>query len=193
MRILNIGGGPKGTYMPLFYREHEVVFLDIDPTWEPDIQADIRDLGTLPAGEYDGVYGSHILEHVAPHDLRKVLAGVHHVLKEGGFVDVRVPDVGAVIQAISQNGGDLFTFLYDTGHYKIVARDVLWGYAPFVDAYGDCQAHRNGFTEESLQQALIESGFQAVYSLASHFEVRAVASVQRMNPTLLDQLWRGVR
>jgi predicted SAM-dependent methyltransferase len=191
VKILNIGGGPKNVSMPQFYKGHDLVFLDIDPTWEPDIEADIRDLGTLPAGEYDGVYGSHILEHVAPHELAIVLAGALHVLKDGGFVDFRVPDVGAVVQAMAQNGGDLYTHLYSTPLYKFTARDVLWGYAAFVRDYGDCQCHRNGFTETTMRQALHEAGFRSVYAAAQHFEVRAIAGVNRLNPTLLDELWRG--
>ena len=188
MRILNIGGGPRTIPLPPFYQECDVDWLDIDPTWEPDLVLDARDLDALDAGGYDGVYGSHILEHFAPHDLHKVLAGVLHVLKPDGFADFRVPNITAAIQAMMDNDGDPYTFLYQSGPGPITTRDMLYGYAPFVEQYGECQCHRNGFTRDSLVGDLLAAGFENVYSRVYGFEVRAIAGKGEITTEQLEKL-----
>ena len=188
MKILNIGGGPRTIRLPPFYKGHEVEWLDIDDTWEPDITMDVRELGSLDAGVYDGVYGSHILEHLAPHDLKVVLAGILHILKADGFADIRIPDLKQAIEAMVNNDYDPYTFLYQSGPGPISTRDVLYGFAPFVEQFGECQCHRNGFTENTLADALLAAGFQKVYSQAYAYEVRAIASRGAIEPDLLAEL-----
>jgi hypothetical protein len=175
MRILNIGGGPRTIRLPPFYRDCEVEWLDVDETWEPDLVMDVRELGSLEAGVYDGVYGSHILEHLAPHDLKVVLAGILHILKDDGFADIRVPDLKQAIVAMVNNDYDPYTFLYQSGPGPITTRDVLYGFAPFVEKYGECQCHRNGFTTNSLIDALFDAHFEKVYASTQRWEIRAIA------------------
>ena len=190
MKILNIGGGPRTIRLPPFYKGQEVEWLDIDDTWEPDITMDVRELGSLDAGVYDGVYGSHILEHLAPHDLKVVLAGILHILKDDGFADIRIPDLKQAIEAMVNNDYDPYTVLYQTGPGPISTRDVLYGFAPFVEQYGECQCHRNGFTRQTLADAMLDAGFERVYSRAQGWEIRAIASRGDITPERLEGLRR---
>ena len=185
MRILNIGGGGKETPLPPFYDDCEIVRLDLDPRVEPDVQLDIRELATLPGNEYDGVYGSHILEHVAPHDLAKVLNGVLHVLRIGGFAEFRVPDVWAAVQAIARNDGNIYTAMYTSGAGVITARDMIYGYDKHVEKFGDHHCHRNGFTRNTLRYELLRTGFDPIYTTAGNFEVHAVAGKVSIDPEIL--------
>src|SRR5437764_12318320 len=47
----------------------------------------------LPDGSCAGLYGSHVLEHLALADLRAALANCHRLLRPGGVLRVVVPDL----------------------------------------------------------------------------------------------------
>lgn len=58
-------------------------------------------------GSYDGVYCSHVLEHLSLADFRTALANSHKLLKKGGKFRCVVPDLeGAARQYISDLEGD---------------------------------------------------------------------------------------
>ena len=99
LRILNVGGNSKEIALPEIYNDWEQVFLDIDPSVNPDVLCDARELFTLEAATYDGIYCSHNLEHYYRHEIPKVLTGFAHVLKKDGFVHIRVPDMTSVLKA----------------------------------------------------------------------------------------------
>ncbi len=66
MRILDLFSGLGGFSYPFKERGHEVVTLDIDPRFEPDIVADVREI-RYPSlslnGEFDVVLASPPCEH----------------------------------------------------------------------------------------------------------------------------------
>jgi len=188
MKVLNVGGGSKGIQVPAHYADWQMIWLDINPKYKPDILLDARELDALAAAQYDAVYASHLLEHFAPHDLQRVLTGILHVLKPSGFAEFRVPDIWQVVQAIFRRGGDLYAPLYRTAIGLVTARDALWGYAPFIEQFGDAQMHRNGFTVDTLETALLGAGFKAVYTVGHNFEVHAIASLAPLSVEMLAEL-----
>jgi predicted SAM-dependent methyltransferase len=99
-KVLNVGGNSKAIPLPPQYAEYEHLLLDIDPKWNPDIVCDARALASLENKQFDAIYCSHNLEHYYRHDVQKVLAGFLHILKDDGFVQIRVPDIQAVMQAV---------------------------------------------------------------------------------------------
>jgi hypothetical protein len=54
---------------------------------------------TIGSGKFDAVYCSLNLECYYRHDVRWVLSGVLRVLMDGGFADIRMPDIHGVIRA----------------------------------------------------------------------------------------------
>ena len=175
LRVLNVGGGlvpvPEAQY-----KGWDVDLLDIDPAVSPDILLDARELATLPAGTYDAVYCSHNLEHYHEHEVGRVLYGFAHVLKAGGFADIRVPDVGAVIEAMTARGLDLDAVLYQAPVGPIRLCDVLWGYARQIRESGkDYYSHKTGFTKGVLGRTLARNGFAYVLMGGHEYELRAVA------------------
>jgi ubiquinone/menaquinone biosynthesis C-methylase UbiE len=48
---------------------------------------------SLPSGSVDGVYASHVLEHLALCDMREALKETHRILKPGGIFRLIVPDL----------------------------------------------------------------------------------------------------
>ena len=147
-RVLNVGGNSKAIPLPPQYHEFEHVLLDIDPKGSPDIVCDARQLTSLAADQFEAVYCSHNLEHYYRHDVPMVLAGFLHVLKEGGFAHIRVPDIQELMQVTVQQNLDLEDILYQSPAGPIMVLDVLYGYSVEIERSGqDFYAHKTGFTE----------------------------------------------
>jgi predicted SAM-dependent methyltransferase len=115
--------------LPSQHHEWEYVLLDIDPRGEPDIVCDARELSQLPRSQFDAVYCSHNLEHYYQHDAVRILSRFLHVLKEDGFVHIRVPNIGELMRTVIRNKLDINDFLYKSPAEPITVRDVIYGYA----------------------------------------------------------------
>jgi SAM-dependent methyltransferase len=175
-KVLNVGGNSKAIPLPPEYIDFEHLLLDIDPKGSPDIVCDARTLTTLGAGQFDAIYCSHNLEHYYRHDVRRVLAGFLHVLKDGGFADIRVPDIDQVMRATIERGLDIDDVLYQSQVGPIMVLDVLYGYSVEIERSGkEYFAHKTGFTEKSLLKALQSAGFSKIFTATGNLEVNALA------------------
>jgi hypothetical protein len=175
-KVLNVGGGNKGIALPCEYNGWEHLLLDIDPKGNPDIVCDARELKTLNGNTYNAVYCSHNLEHYYRHELPKVLGGFSHLLVEGGFVDIRVPDLEQVMKTVVVKNIDIDDLLYHSPAGPITARDVIYGYGVEIERSGcDFYAHKTGFTPKSLYKILTQNGFPFVYLSKGQLEIRAIA------------------
>jgi SAM-dependent methyltransferase len=175
-KVLNVGGNNKTIALPPQYAGFEHLLLDIDPTGKPDICCDARKLTTLDAAQFDAIYCSHNLEHYYRHDVAAVLAGFRHVVKDGGFIQIRVPDMAEVFRRVVEQKLDIDDVLYQSGSGPIMALDVIYGYGLQIERSGqEFFAHKTGFTQKSLLAALQRAGFSQVYSSVGNIEVNAVA------------------
>jgi ubiquinone/menaquinone biosynthesis C-methylase UbiE len=175
-KVLNVGGNSKAIPLPPQYSEFEHLLLDIDPKGSPDIVCDARNLTTLESGQFDAVYCSHNLEHYYRHDVQRVLAGFLHVLKDGGFAHIRVPDIQELMRITIDRGLDIDDVLYQSPAGPIMVLDVLYGYSVEIErSKKDFFAHKTGFTHKSLLKALQKEGFSKIYSAARNLEVSALA------------------
>jgi ubiquinone/menaquinone biosynthesis C-methylase UbiE len=175
-KVINVGGNNKAISLPPQYAAFDHLLLDIDPKGRPDIVCDARKLTTLEAGQFDAVYCSHNLEHYYRHDVPKVLAGFLHVLKDGGFAHVIVPDINEVMRVTIAQGLDIDDILYQSSAGPIMVLDVLYGYTVEIERSGqDFFAHKTGFTQKSLVGALQRAGFSKIYSVPGNLEINALA------------------
>jgi len=175
-RVLNVGGNSKEIPLPPQYAEFEHLLLDIDPKGSPDIVCDARQLTTLESAQFDAIYCSHNLEHYYRHDVRAVLAGFMHVLKDGGFAHIRVPDIHEVMRGAVERDLDIDDVLYQSPAGPIMVSDVLYGYSVEIERSGhDFFAHKTGFSQKSLSRALLQAGFTKIYSGVGNLEVTAIA------------------
>jgi len=159
-RFLNVGGGSKAVWLPDYLKGFEHCLLDIDPRGAPDILCDARELLTQKPDQFDAIYCSHNLEHYYAQDVPRVLKGFLHVLKPGGFAEIRVPDIGALFAEVIARGLDIDDEIYTSGRGPILVRDMLYGFGPEIEASGqDFYAHKTGFTRKSLSRALQSAGF----------------------------------
>jgi hypothetical protein len=105
-----------------------------------------------------------------------VLAGFLHILKDGGFAQIRVPDINEVMRLTIERGLDLDDVLYTSPAGPIMVLDVLYGYSVEIENSGqDFYAHKTGFTEKSLLAALDRAGFSKTYSMTGNLEISAIA------------------
>jgi len=175
-KVLNVGGNNKAIPLPPHFADYEHLLLDIDPKGSPDIVCDARNLRRLEAGQFDAVYCSHNLEHYFRHDVQKVLAGFLHVLKNGGFAQIIVPDISEVMRVTVEKGLDIDDILYESAVGPIMILDVLYGYSVEIKRSGhDFFAHKTGFTQKSLKNALLKSGFLKNYVKVGNLEINVVA------------------
>lgn len=175
-RVLNVGGNSKAIALPPEYAGFEHVLLDIDPKAAPDILCDARELTTLAAAQFDAVYCSHNLEHYYRHDVPKVLQGFLHVLKVGGLVQIRVPDIAEVMRIAVQKGLDVEDTLYQSALGPISIHDVIYGYGPEIARSGqDFFAHKVGFTPRLLAKVIHQAGFTKMFSVVGNLEINALA------------------
>jgi hypothetical protein len=176
-KLLNVGGGNRTIALPPFFDGWTHHLLDIDARVKPDVLGDARQMERLvPAGTYDAIYCSHNIEHYYPHDVPKVLRGFLHALKIDGFAEIRCPDIGAVLRAIVEKDMDIDDVLYVSASGPIKAHDVIYGYSVEIERSGlDFFAHKRGFTEKSLRNAVVDAGFPVCGIGKGTYELRAYA------------------
>jgi len=174
--VLNVGGNNKEIPLPTEFAEFEHFLLDIDPSRSPDIVYDARKLATFEAMKFDAIYCSHNLEHYYRHEVQEVLKGFLHVLKEGGFASIHVPDIQGLMRTTIERGLDIDDVLYQSPAGPIMVLDVMYGYAAEIERSGqEFFAHKTGFTEKSLFKALLKAGFTNIYTEVGNLEVKALA------------------
>lgn len=164
MRVLNVGGSSKSIPLPKMFEGWDQTMLDIDPLSDADLICDARALvETMDPEFFDGIHCSHNLEHYYRHDVPKVLAGFHHVLRADGFVHIQVPNMKFVCAQIAA-GADIEDVAYISAAGPIRYVDMMYGLGAYIAMSGhDFMCHKNGFTEISLGNLLIGAGFPFVF------------------------------
>lgn len=183
--VLNVGGGSKAIPIPTHYAGWNHLLLDIDPRGGAEIVCDARNLLNLGEEQFDAVYCSHNLEHYFQHEVRDVLRGFVHVLRNTGFAEIHVPDMPAVFRTMLEREMDLEDVLYQAAAGPIRVIDVVYGWAPEIERSGnDFFAHKTGFSRESLRRALLSAGFADVLDAppSALYELRAVAFKRPSTP-----------
>lgn len=183
--VLNVGGQSKTIPIPPHYEGWQHLLLDIDARRDADIVCDARALQGFDGGRFDAVYCSHNLEHYYRHDIPRVLAGFLHVLKPGGFAEIRVPDLEAVFRKLASGEVGLEDELYTAPAGSIAALDVIYGWWKEIESSGrDFYAHKTGFTASTLVAALHRAGFHEVWRAPPFmaYELRAVAFKESATP-----------
>ncbi|MBV1774389.1 hypothetical protein KSF73_01545 [Burkholderiaceae bacterium DAT-1] len=191
--VLNVGGNSKEIPIPNYYSEYAHLLLDIDPMGSPDILCDARELGKLNPAQFDAIYCSHNLEHYYRHEVKEVLLGFHHVTKEDGHIEIRVPDMREVMRQAIERDLDIEDTLYISPAGPISVLDVIYGFGKQIESSGQpFFAHKTGFTQQSLANALILAGFSHVYGYAENLEIIMYAFKSEPNDLICTTLGLNV-
>ena len=175
--VLNVGCGARPIsrlrehFPPPQWRE---LRLDADPGVQPDIVAVLPDLGMLASASVDAIWCSHMLEHLDRHEVTAALQAFARVLRPGGVMMIAVPDLQAVAAYLAEDRAAEVVYVSAMG--PVSALDMVYGFGAALASGHTYMAHRSGFTQSTLRQALAMAGFSAadVYRLP-HFELFAIA------------------
>lgn len=110
----------------------------------------VADASNLPFedGTVDAIHSSHLIEHVA--DTAALLAEWYRVLKPGGTLEIRCPNLlGMVVAWLCMGDPERWDWFF-TQH--------LFGWADVPDE----MRHRTGFQASSLVRAVTAAGFVGV-------------------------------
>jgi SAM-dependent methyltransferase len=172
--VLHVGCGtaPRPTEFP--EADWCEIRLDIDERVAPHVVASITDIPLIDGG-VDAVYSSHVLEHVFFHEAEKALAEWYRILKPGGVVILKVPDLQSVMEAALRYG--LLHPLYVSDSGPISAVDILFGLRTSLAQGNAFYAHKTGFTGDLLAKMLTAAGFTGVdvVRLRDAYELQALA------------------
>jgi len=161
-RFLHIGCGAKDKRQAMGFAGSDwaEVRFDVDPTVNPDIVGDIVDMSMIGAETLDGVYASHVLEHLYSHQVMTALGECARILKPTGFAIFTCPDLQAVGEQLAK--GNLVEPMYVAPAGPIAPIDMLFGLRSSLKQGNDSMAHRTGFTAKVLGGLLSGAGFQKV-------------------------------
>lgn len=190
-KVLNVGGNSKDIPIPHYYQDFEHLLLDIDPKGKPDVLCDARELDQRPGDEFDAIYCSHNLEHYYWHDVARVLKGFLHSLKPGGMVDIRVPDLQAVMEAMQSKQIGLNDTLYNSKVGPISPLDVIYGWRKKIETSGEeFFAHKTGFTQKTLREVVKKAGLGFVFDIktTAMYEAHVLAFKGRPDPLFIERL-----
>ena len=178
MKVLNVGGGGD-RIIPKSYDGWDQVLLDIDPSCNPDICIDAKDMKSLPAGEFDSVWCSHNLEHYHQFEVPMMLDNFKHVLNDDGYAQIMVPNLGQLFKDMRDRNYDIMDVWYRTlegVHGQTVTfHDALFGWNHALVNDKPYYAHKCGFTVRSLHDALMAAGFKSVWVANAGINIIAFA------------------
>lgn len=191
MKLLHVGCGPqsKSGTTPYFQsNDWQEIRFDIDPSVKPDIQGTLTDMSAVQSGSIDAVYSSHNIEHLYPHEVPVALKEILRVLKDDGIFVVTCPDLQSVCKLVAED--KLLEPAYISPAGPIAPLDILYGHRPAMEKGNLYMAHRCGFTQKVLMNALAEAGFQTVVAASrpSAFDLWAVGSKSKRSAEEVQNL-----
>jgi predicted SAM-dependent methyltransferase len=180
-KLLHIGCGPKRkdrTTRDFNNDTWHEIRLDIDPTVLPDVTGTMTDMGTVASASVQGIFSSHNIEHLYPHEVPVALAEFLRVLSDDGFAVITCPDLQSVCALIAED--KLIDAAYTSPAGPIAPLDILYGFRRSMAEGNLYMAHRCGFTRKVLHATLQAAGFASVATLARgrapFFDLWALAS-----------------
>ena len=171
-RVLNAGSGSQSArQVHALFRDGrwQEVRIDLDPTTWPDVVGSIADMVEFPEGSFDAIWSSHVLEHLAAHEVPAALLEFKRVLRADGFAVISSPDLEAVAAAIAEHGIEHVLYLSPAG--PIAALDILYGHRASIKRGKTGMAHKTGFTCASLGRLLVDAGFGEVLVTRHGFDL----------------------
>lgn len=172
--VLHVGCGtwrPNALHPDYQTPEWTEIRLDINPDAKPDIVGSMTDMPMVATGSVDAVWNSHALEHLSGHEVPVALAEFHRVLRAGGHVFLRMPDLQKAAELVLAVGA--LGKAYDSPSGPIRPLDMLYGHGPSLARGESGMQHKTGFTQESIVQLLRDAGFRNANAVRKGFDVWA--------------------
>ena len=161
--LLHVGCGHKTralTTRGFSARNWHELRLDLDPSVKPDLIGSLTDLSMVADASIDGIYSSHNIEHLYPHEVPIALAEFRRVLKPRGLAVITCPDLRSICKLVADDY--LEEAAYQSISGPIAPIDVLYGHRASLAQGNLFMAHRTGFTQKTLTADLHAAGFPRV-------------------------------
>lgn len=161
--VLHVGCGswrPDALAKP--YREAgwREIRLDINSDCKPDVVASMTDMSAVATESVDAVWTSHSLEHLYIHEVPPALAEFHRVLRPGGHVLARLPDIQKAAELLLRLGPT--GVAYNSPNGPITPLDIIYGHGASIAQGEHGMQHKTGFSATSLKEAFSSAGFSPV-------------------------------
>lgn len=143
--ILNLGSGEelmKGA-----------INVDLRTDCGADLVADVRDLPYHP-GTVDHIYAFDVLEHFSKFETEPLLAEWHRVLKPGGLLTLRMPNLHVLAVQLS------YWHAHPSAQLDDLINNIYGGHRWGPDGAWD--THHTGFSPASIAVVLDKAGFDLV-------------------------------
>ena len=181
MLILNAGCGKRGNraVRPKRFRSADwtEIRLDLSPTVEPDVVANMLQMG-IATDSVDAIWSSHVIEHVYHHQVIKALRECHRVLKIGGELCLRTPDLQAASAYVA--AGKTGVKLWDSPRGPVYPLDVIYGHRMSVAQGSEPMAHKTGLNAETLMTLLYQAGFGCIRVARALSQLELQASAYKL-------------
>ncbi len=145
-------------------------------------------MAAAAAGTDDAIYPTHSIEHVYAHEVPLVLAEFLRVLKPEVIAVITCPDLQTFCALVAENKLNDAAYLSQAG--PITPLDIIYGHGDAVKAGFHYMAHKTGFTEKTLTQALQSAGFVSIAGKrrARGLDLWMIARKGRLNEPLMREL-----
>ena len=170
--VLHVGCGsyrPDALLKNFRTPEWREIRLDINPSVKPDIVASMTDMSAVESESVDAIWNSYVLEHLWAHEVPLALKEFHRVLRPGGHVLMRMPDLLRVAQTLLRVGPT--GVAYESSSGPITPLDMLYGHGASIARGEHGMQHKTGFTEASLVAHLKAAGFSRVRATSRSFDL----------------------
>jgi hypothetical protein len=151
---LNFGSGH------MFLKDH--INFDIMSNSDEKLRADIvcnidqlNDIGLRNA--FEGVLFSHVIEHIYPSNIKKILNIIHNLMVDGGTLIVEAPDIFKIITNSSKS---LLNASNDEFN-KILKQTISEIYGDEFN-FGPEWSHHWGYTGNTTAEILRQSNFKII-------------------------------
>jgi SAM-dependent methyltransferase len=194
LRVLHVGcSSPSPARLHGIFRTPawQEIRLDVDAAQRPDITASIVDMKDwVEDASCDAIWSSHIIEHLARHEVAPALREFRRVLTPTGFALIRCPDIEIVAQFIVE--GRIDDVIYTSPAGPITPIDMLYGHGAAIERGNNAMRHGTAFTQDLLGRDLAQAGFAEVRTTRTKtFEVWAAAFMPAADVSgILDNLAR---
>lgn len=178
--LVNLGSGPREALsVPDYFKDWRHVRVDLDPSVEPDILADLTDLSAIPDAYADAVWASHCLEHLYQHEVMTALNEFRRIVRDDGFVCILVPDLQSVANYVAADR--MHEPIYDSPAGPITPHDIFFGFGAAIAGGRTSMAHKCGFTPSVLQRCFEQMDFGEVV-LRRREESLELVAIARVTP-----------
>lgn len=183
-RVLCIASSAELVSMPYHYAGWNKELFSESPVDRSRFVKSVLRLTDLRFASYDAVYYSHQLKDHSLYEGGRILQGIRLLLKPGGFLHLKVPNVLALMHQLVEEGHDLEDIAYMSAAGPISYHDVLWGLGTEIANEGRAQrGHRTGFSRKLLDRLLFDNGFLAVRHLSdpAALELEVIAAPEYLH------------